>query len=161
MLIEAGSDVNCRDEDGDTPLMMAALNGSTEIVHLYLRTPGIDVCARNSNTWTAVHWAAGFKRPNVVKMLAQHGCNLNEATIIGDTPLRLAVKDLVADTSGLRTVEALVKAGAHISLQNGYDETPLQAAQQKLNEEAGRLDEDRIADMRGIVTCLKSLEQDG
>lgn len=42
MLMEAGADVNMRDEDGSTALMCASEHGHTEIVKLILAHPDID-----------------------------------------------------------------------------------------------------------------------
>ena len=42
MLMEAGADVNMRDEDGSTALMCASEHGHTEIVKLLLAHPDID-----------------------------------------------------------------------------------------------------------------------
>ena len=42
MLMEAGADVNMRDEDGSTALMCASEHGHAEIVKLLLAHPDVD-----------------------------------------------------------------------------------------------------------------------
>ena len=42
MLLEAGADVNCQDEDGSTALMCASEHGHADIVKLLLAHPDCD-----------------------------------------------------------------------------------------------------------------------
>jgi ankyrin repeat protein len=42
MLLEAGADVNCQDEDGSTALMCASEHGHADIVKLLLAHPDTD-----------------------------------------------------------------------------------------------------------------------
>ena len=46
LLVEAGADINIRDEDGSTALMCAAEHGHMEIVKFILQQPDVNVLGR-------------------------------------------------------------------------------------------------------------------
>jgi ankyrin repeat protein len=68
LLIEAGADVNIRDEDGSTALMCAAEHGHMEIVKYLLQHPETDVLAKDNDGLTALAVAmeAGHRDVGVV-----------------------------------------------------------------------------------------------
>jgi ankyrin repeat protein len=81
--------------------------------------------ARNS---TALHVAAWRARHDTVKLLIDHGANVNAVDAEGRTPLQLAVKACVdsywMNRRSPESIEMLVKAGASrdgVSLPTGYD----------------------------------------
>merc|ERR1719166_293066 len=54
LLLEAGADVNIRDEDGSTALMCAAEHGHMEIVKLLMRHPDINIAPADNDGLTAL-----------------------------------------------------------------------------------------------------------
>ena len=46
LLVEAGADINIRDEDGSTALMCAAEHGHMELVKFILQQPDVNVLGR-------------------------------------------------------------------------------------------------------------------
>lgn len=54
MMLEAGADVNARNEYGDTALTLCSLTMNDDIVKILLATPGIDVNIRNKDGDTAL-----------------------------------------------------------------------------------------------------------
>ncbi|MXW17955.1 MAG: hypothetical protein F4139_04410 [Gemmatimonadetes bacterium] len=140
--IDAGADVNARDEHGNTPLMHATgtwgggMDGSPALqdpaVVTVLLEAGADVHARNSGGGTALRNAAGGKAvptvrggmfdvveiPDIVAVLLAAGAEVNPPS--GTTPLHQAA--LVAN---LETVSMLIEAGADIHARDGNGETPL------------------------------------
>jgi len=54
LLLEAGADVNIRDEDGSTALMCAAEHGHVEIVKLLMHHPDINLAATDNDGLTAL-----------------------------------------------------------------------------------------------------------
>merc|ERR1712168_634833 len=54
LLLEAGADVNIRDEDGSTALMCAAEHGHIEIVKLLMQHPDINLSATDNDGLTAL-----------------------------------------------------------------------------------------------------------
>ena len=68
LLVEAGADVNIRDEDGSTALMCAAEHGHMEIVKYVLQQPETNVLAKDNDGLTALAVAmeAGHRDVGVV-----------------------------------------------------------------------------------------------
>ena len=106
LLVELGADPLLPNEDGTTPLMVAAGVGThspgedagsppeaLEAVKLALEL-GNDVNAVDKNGNTAMHGAAFKQLPEVVKLLAANGADVNvwnKKNVSGWTPLRIAV----------------------------------------------------------------------
>ncbi|KNC55340.1 ankyrin [Thecamonas trahens ATCC 50062] len=69
VLLDAGADCEVRDEQGHTPLMRAAYEGSSAMVALMLRAGArIDVPCR-ADGMTALHWAAAMKHERPAELL--------------------------------------------------------------------------------------------
>ena len=68
LLVEAGADLNIRDEDGSTALMCAAEHGQTDIVKHLLTHPDTDIFAKDNDGLTALAVAmeAGHRDLGVV-----------------------------------------------------------------------------------------------
>ena len=90
LLLAAGADANWanEDENGTTPLVLAAQKGHTECVRLLLAAPGIDVNKANKDGTTPLSWAAQKGHTeNVSLLLAAPGININQVDSKGITPL--------------------------------------------------------------------------
>nr|XP_060499023.1 fibronectin type 3 and ankyrin repeat domains protein 1 [Panthera onca] len=70
LLIEAGADVNTKDKDGKTPLMVAVLNNHEELVQLLL-DKGADASVKNEFGKGVLEMARVFDRQNVVSLLEE------------------------------------------------------------------------------------------
>jgi uncharacterized protein len=106
LLVELGADPKLPNEDGTTPLMAAAGVGThspgedagsppeaLEAVKLAIEL-GNDVNVVDKNGNTAMHGAAFKQLPDVVKLLAANGADINvwnRKNVSGWTPLRIAV----------------------------------------------------------------------
>ena len=107
--LDAGVDVNARNETGYTPLHLAARQGTAEVVQLLI-TAGADVNTRSEDGTTPLHWAAWQGTAEVVQLLIAAGADVNARSETGYTPLLLA-----AGWGTAETTEALVAAGADIT----------------------------------------------
>ena len=72
--LAAGTDVNERDEDGDTPLLHAALFGHKEIVELLIGK-GADVNAKTKDTRAT---PLDFANDEITDLLRKHGGKTGE-----------------------------------------------------------------------------------
>lgn len=88
-----GADVNAKDDDGKTALMVAAYNieGKPEVARVLLEH-GADVNAKDSRGKTALIWATDgvHQAPEVVRVLLQHGADVNAKDKDGKTALEYA-----------------------------------------------------------------------
>ena len=94
------------DEEGNTSLMSAALDGQTETVKALLRN-GADVDAQNLEGRTALMFAVINLRTDTVKTLLQFGADVNAQARCGCTPLTLA-----ACSGDVGITQALLSSGA-------------------------------------------------
>ncbi|MCW3097178.1 MAG: Ankyrin [Chthonomonadaceae bacterium] len=74
LLVARGTNVNARDDDGDTPLIEAGGCGSSGTVR-FLLAHGADMEARNNNGQTALLETAEYGYPEIIEMLLTHGAN--------------------------------------------------------------------------------------
>jgi uncharacterized protein len=125
--LDGGGDVNARDCDGDTALMLAAERGHIELVKVLLKN-GADVNAGNLNGETALMRAAENDRAAAVKILIAHHANGNAGDIINCTPLMRAayrghvdvVKELLAHGADAKARNAFGNTAATLAARNGH-----------------------------------------
>ena len=142
-LIEAGSDVNCRDTEGIGPLGYAALMGDAAMAEMLIGR-GAKVDAQDSAVGgTPLHLAALRGHANVVRLLGDKGSPLNARTKDGRTPLALAVENRKRDC-----VEILLSRGADADAPDEKSRTPLHRAVLAADPEITRLLIARNADPR-------------
>jgi ankyrin repeat protein len=129
-LLAAGGDVNCRDSNGFTLLMLAASVGDRPMVALLLGA-GADVNAKNEQGWTALAKSTynpelrrGFA--DVAQALIDGGANLEAPIGFGVRPLMLA-----AGYGETAVVEVLLKAGASVTARNDGGFTAFMMVKQK------------------------------
>ncbi|XP_013914268.1 PREDICTED: fibronectin type 3 and ankyrin repeat domains protein 1 [Thamnophis sirtalis] len=86
ILINAGADVNVKDKDGKTSLMVAALNNHEDLVALLLEK-GADPDIKNEFGKNALDMAKGLNRQSVVSIIEEKKNQLsNSAVDLGSTP---------------------------------------------------------------------------
>ena len=76
LLLESNADVNLKENDGSTALMVAALFGYKEIVELLLQNNAI-VNAKKTDGSTALIFAAREGHKEIVEILLQENANVN------------------------------------------------------------------------------------
>ena len=82
--INAGADVNAKDNKGATALIQAAYEGNIEVAELLLKH-GADVNARNNDGCTALMFAAFDGYPEIAEILITYGANKNLRDKYGST----------------------------------------------------------------------------
>jgi ankyrin repeat protein len=112
MLIDAGADVNAKDDSDSTPLYVAAEFGKTEIARMLIGA-GVDVNMKNVIGSTPLHEAAHNGRVKIAHMLIDAGANVNVQDGDGETPLHLA-----ANNGSVEIAKMLIDAGADETILN-------------------------------------------
>jgi ankyrin repeat protein len=90
-LLDAGADVDARDNQGETPLFSAAFSGSREIAESLI-AHGADINAMDREGSTPLHKAAYQSRRELVELLIRKGARVNAGTREGATPLHKAIE---------------------------------------------------------------------
>ena len=111
-----------------TPLIIAARNGQDKVVLVLLSNFNADVEQKGTvkfdgyaiNGATPLWCAAGAGYFNIVKMLIEHGANVNHTTVTNSTPLRAACFD-----GRLDIVKFLIDNKADVNIANKYKNTCL------------------------------------
>ena len=85
-LINAGADINQRDESGASAVYLAALRGQKAVL-LKLISSGADINALADNGENALHPAVDKERYEIVRILLEAGIQHSIENKYGDTPL--------------------------------------------------------------------------
>ena len=129
-LIESpGIDLNAATPTDETPLMMAALKGQTEL----LRTLIARGARVNKSGWTPLHYAASAGQLPALRALLDAGADVNARSPNGTTPLMMAARYGSDDA-----VVTLLNAGADPALKNQLDLSALDFADSADRSEAAK-----------------------
>jgi uncharacterized protein len=108
-LLESNADVNAKNENGTTALMVAANNERPEFLKALI-SRGADVNAKNNFGNTALMNAASFGQVEMVRDLLIAGANVKAKNESGWTALKLALKSAHAREENYRQVIELLRA---------------------------------------------------
>ena len=119
-LVKEGYDVNEKNANGQTPLMVAAIMGAEDLVH-QLCMLAAEPLLQDSRGGTAMHMAAAFGHDKILNILyaARGPQALDIADHLGNTPLHLAAR------AGQSTVVGtLLRFGADTKAKDKTGATP-------------------------------------
>ena len=122
LLLAAGADPNATDDDGETPLGLAAWNANPMVTSHLLRADADPNIADNEGG-TPLYTAVGENSWRVVQLLLGAGADPNAVGNDGWSPLHLAARLNVE-----RIAQLLLDAGANPNTPNGAGMTPLHSA---------------------------------
>jgi ankyrin repeat protein len=118
-LIRMGADINAKDENGNTALMMSSLEGHLEIVK-FLVSKGADVNETDNNGSTPLIETSSLE---VVKFLVSKGADVNARNESGYTALLL--NSVLETPETIKILEFLVSKGADVNTADNSGSTPL------------------------------------
>jgi len=119
-LINDGTDINIKDNDGKTALLWASVRGDTEIA-LSLINAGADVNIQTTKHGeTALYWASYFGRTEIVKSLIEASADLNIKYHAGETALYESSRQ-----GHTEIVKSLIEAGCDINIESDSGKTAL------------------------------------
>jgi quinoprotein dehydrogenase-associated probable ABC transporter substrate-binding protein len=122
-LLDKGADVNKRNDQGDAPLDIAAVQRNPDLVKVLLDHHA-DANVRGSDGMTPVLEAVMQDDVDTLKVLAAHGADIESPTADGATPLAFAIAE-----DNMKTALALINAGAKVnSKSTKLGLTPLMVA---------------------------------
>lgn len=118
-----GTHPGSRDENGNTPLLIAAQRGYAQMVKKLLEQ-GADVDARNDYGTTALMFASDYGHAEIVRILLDHGATVNLKDVRGHTALMFA-----ANKGYEEIVEMLLEAGADAGIKDREGHTAIYFAE--------------------------------
>jgi len=122
--------VETRNRQDESPLMLAAINGLTEICQ-QLISKGADV---NKPGWTPLHYAATHGHLEVMNLLLENYAYIDAASPNGSTPLMMA-----ANYGTPMAVKLLLEAGADPMLKNDLGLSAIDFAQRANRAESAEI----------------------
>ena len=99
-MVANGANVNGKDENGNTPLHVAAAIGNFKATRALIAAKA-DLEAKNNEGVTALFNASFFAQPKVVSVLLEEGADATIASRDGATPLEIASSDWNPELEGL------------------------------------------------------------
>jgi len=109
LVAHPSTDVDIRNANDETPIMLAALKGRLDVVQALIDRDA----SLNKPGWTALHYAASQSDPKVIQLLLDHFAYIDAESPNGTTPLMMAAMYANEDA-----VKILIDAGADVSLRN-------------------------------------------
>eukprot|EP00744_Colponema_vietnamica_P021667 GILI01030990.1.p1 GENE.GILI01030990.1~~GILI01030990.1.p1 ORF type:complete len:234 (+),score=61.82 GILI01030990.1:39-740(+) len=79
---------DCKDDQGRTPMHMAAANGHTDVAQLLIKCGALPN-ATNAEGYTALHYAAENNQCPMAALLTSKGWTVSARNVFGQTPLQL------------------------------------------------------------------------
>jgi hypothetical protein len=114
LLANKAIDVNLSNQSGETPLMMASIEGQLPLVETLVLKNKADV---NKDGWAPLHYAASTGKLDVAQFLVANGAKVNALSPNETTPLMMSVS-----SGNELLIKFLLDKGADLRMRNhqGY-----------------------------------------
>jgi len=129
-LLNAGANPNLQDNEGNTPIILAAFYHNTEIADLLFNLDvNIDLSIKNNKGWTALIAGCNNDAPayssnkEIITKLIEKGSLINEKDNNGNTALNMLSNNINDYTKLIITI--LLEAGADPNIDDNRGDTPL------------------------------------
>jgi uncharacterized protein len=119
LIADPSTQVEVRTEQGESPLMLAALKGQVEICSQLIAREAVV----NKTGWTPLHYAASSGNTQLVQLLLDHYAYIDAESPNGSTPLMMAARYGSDDA-----VQTLLHEGADPTIKNALGLTALDFA---------------------------------
>lgn len=127
LLIEAGANIDAREEDGDTPLSIAAMNQKPATFAVLMAAKADPNLAANDGR-TPLIYAAEAGNSTMVSALLDAGANINASDNDGRTALHFAADSEGSKAQHDEVVRDLLSRGARADVKDHKGTTPLMLA---------------------------------
>ena len=142
LVLEKGADANLANEEGRTPLSIAASEGKHTGMGILLKQPNINLDQRDENSKTPTMYASEANQTQCLKLLLASRPTLEAQDKEGRTALSFA-----AIKGNKIPAKLLLKAGANINTQDRKGNTPLALAAEHNHDVVARFLLENGADM--------------
>ncbi|KAK7712472.1 hypothetical protein SLS64_004856 [Diaporthe eres] len=122
-LISSGANINGRNEEGKTPIVLAIESQQPMVVTKLLQLGASKDVSDSAKKLPPLFWAASAGDVPMAKLLIQHGCNPNHKNLYGSSYFM----DIV-DKGDLGMVELLLNHGAEVNTTDRYGRVAIQHA---------------------------------
>ena len=115
------------------PLHAAASSGNLEVVRILIESHPAYINARDKDWWTPLFWTSrrhNFNDGSVLRLLLEHGADVNAQNRVGRTPLHRASLN-----GALEVARLLLEHDADVEAKSIIGETALQEAADRGHEE--------------------------
>ena len=167
-IIDAGMDVNARDNDGNTALIIAVASQHPEIVGLLIEK-GADVNAKDNDGWTALtraqeqNWILNDEKKETVDLLLNAGINKIRENKEpnggkGKKEKQQQTVWLALEKNKVDAAKLLIEEGDDINAVNGGKRTPLWYALENNDINFGKWLIEKGADVNVRAVCGQKLK---
>jgi len=128
LLIEKGVDVNVKNSEGITPLILATQKYDIELIKLFIEN-GADVNVRSNDGVVPLILVIKKRDIKLIELFLEKGADVNEL----DKERKRAIHYVIENGSNEKLIKLLIEKGADLNVQDKKGMTPLMLAAQKYN----------------------------
>jgi len=133
-LINKGLDINKKNDDGDTPLIIACKNNNKDLVECLLMDNRIDINKKSDYGINPLMVTCYFKNKEIMDYLLDHDADINVHDNKNNSPLHIASYLNSTETIDEKIDSLINKKKFLIEEKNKYNETPISIAEKLKNK---------------------------